>query len=477
MGMKSVIANMLAGKEIRSIVEERIKEERLEGGAGWCEKEEQEDRDWRRLTNRDVKQFDPLDQWKMHKICYWLYDKNGLAHRIVERYKDFVVGDGAKVWSPDSQVDDIVQSAWHRNEWEIKQYQKMMELSLYGEQAYPAFVNPTNGDVRLGYIDPTIIHSVLTSQQNAEKRTGFVAEFKDSTIGKDFEIINEDENPASPTYGLLVGKSFFFTVNSVSNAPRGRSDLFPIADSIDAYEQFLFNLGERADILTRIIYDILFEGLTDDEVKKKLKEFTPPRSNEIFGHNQKTTLTMKTPELGGQDFTTTAKLFLNHILGGAGFPGTWFSSGEGLTKGTAMLMDMPTKKQLKSRQRVFKWMIQYIMRHQVHQKIIYKQLPIEKKDAEIVVELPKIEEKDLVEVASALASTTNSLMVAEENHWLGSDSVKRIYARIVSMLGPEVEALESETKEGIDLKLKQIYMKKKQAPVTKVNSEDEDGND
>jgi hypothetical protein len=73
-------------------------------------------------------------------------------------------------------------------------------------------------------------------------------------------------------------------------------------------------------------------------------------------------------------------------------------------------MDLPTKKQLKTRQGYFRWMLKRIFRFQIHQAIIKKQLGPELKKVPIKINLPKIEEKEIEIISSALVSLTNSLV-------------------------------------------------------------------
>jgi hypothetical protein len=48
------------------------------------------------------------------------------------------------------------------------------ELSLYGEQCYPTFVNEIDGFVRLGYLDPAMIETVVMDPDNPEQPIGIV---------------------------------------------------------------------------------------------------------------------------------------------------------------------------------------------------------------------------------------------------------------------------------------------------------------
>ena len=108
----------------------------------------------------------------MFEICFYLYDSNPFAHRILEMTKDFVVGEGITYKAVDDEVQAVLDKFWNDpiNGWDLKQGQKVLELGLYGEQYYPTAVNEVDGFVRLGYLDPQGVFEVKTDPNNVEIR-------------------------------------------------------------------------------------------------------------------------------------------------------------------------------------------------------------------------------------------------------------------------------------------------------------------
>lgn len=459
--LRNMFMNLVLGSEISEGIKKQFSTKLKEGSISWQGNEggDNEDYGYRGLTGRDIKDLKPLDQSKMLKICFWLYDKNGLAHRIVERYTDFVVGDGITYSCESNDVKDVIDNFWldEVNQMELAQYQEIRELSIYGEQCYPTKIGEGTGKVRLLYIDPTLINDVLTDPDNAKKKIGVKFTASKFPEGKTLKIINLNEDNE-----MLEGECFYFSINNVCNQPRGRSDLFTLADQIDAYENFLFNVGERADLLTRVIIDLLVEGKDDKEIKEIVKKFNVPNSLEVFGHNEKTKLGFTVPDLGSADVTVGAKVLLNHILAGGGFPPHWFAGGEGLTRATAVSMDLPTKKQLKTRQKYFKWMLSYMFRFQIHCSVAKGKLSEDKKNEKININLPKIEEKELEIVTGSLVNLTNALMVAEEQQWITPILAEKVFKYVLSNIGMEMkeEERKEQTREMIDKKIKDIYATK-----------------
>ena len=402
-----------------------------------------EDQGWRALTEDAKRDLTPLTQERMQDIAFYLYDKNPVAHRILEMTKDFVVGEGISFTGENDKVEKVLKEFWDDpvNAWDLKQGQRVMELGLYGEQLYPVAVNEINGQVRMGYLDPSAVARVIQDPENVEiirqvKRKGSA-----TRIQKTYDVVNVDEDVKSPTYWELEGEIFFFAINKVANALRGRSDLFCLADWIDGYDQFLFNRLERSHLMNVFLWDITLEGYNQNQIDEWLKEQGLPKPASMRAHNEKVKWSAVVPELGAHDASEEAKLFRNMILGGAGFPPHWFAGGEGITRATALEMSTPVMKRLKTRQKYFKYMIELIFKFVIAQAVIHKRL---RKDVDrsFAVGLPKLLEKDVYTLSLGLKFIIGALETGMEKGWIDEKDAKRIFAYMMSQLGLEIKARE-----------------------------------
>ena len=305
---------------------------------------------YRRLTQSE-RDLSPIVQERALTLAYWLWDTNPMAKRIIELVKDFVVGEGITVQASsedDSEREDIqavIDDFWDDplNQMDIKLHQKVQELGLYGEQCYPVFVNPINGKVRLGYIDPGHIKDVIHHPENAEQAIAVVVKSKDSLGVTDswYKVLQVNEDATSGSYGRITasidgdgkptdtfevggdthtfaGYCFWFAINKVSNARRGRSDLLTLADWIDGYDQLLFNEIDRSLLLKAFLWDVTVEGATPAEILDIAKKSAPPKPDTVRYHNEKYTWQAVTPDLKTVDATNTADLILSLISTGSG---------------------------------------------------------------------------------------------------------------------------------------------------------------
>ena len=400
-----------------------------------------EDYGWRSLTAQVQRDLTPLAQKRMQEISFFLYDSNPMAHRIIEMGKEFIIGDGFRYMAKDPRVQDVLDDFWNDpdNNWNIKQDKKVLELSLWGEQCYPVYINPHNGHVKLGYLDPGLITDVRLDPSNPE-RIKEVHWSKRSKVIK-WKVINNDNRISSKTRDKLIGDCFYFSINNVSFSSRGRGDLLTLADWIDGYDQFLFARLERAFFLNNYIWDILCEGMNKKEIEEFAKGMKPPAPGSARVHNEKITYSTVETKLESADASAEAGLFKNQILSGAGYPGHWFGEGEKTTRATAQEMGLPTLKKLKSRQKYVKYMLQYIFSFVIDQKIIHGMLPKDI-DKKFVVMPSPIITKDARGLAITVDKFANAMTVAVAQTWISEDTARTAFRTFMTDLGIELHELE-----------------------------------
>ena len=420
---------------------------------------------FRRITQTE-KDFAPPAHDRNLRIAYFLYVTNPMAHRIIETVKDFVIGDGAGYHAKDERVQKVLDKFWNDpvNHMDIKQFNKVKELGLYGEQIYPVFINEFTGHVRLGYIDPLNVDQVIPDPGNPEVirsivlKTGkevLVRERNPATHRlvtvpkKELKVIHMDSNPRSPSYGRLVGECFYFAVNGVSNATRGFSDLTHLLEWIDIYDQLLFAHMERLNYLRAFVWDIQIEGAGKEEIKLKKKELqmNPPKAGAWMVHNEKEKWSAVTPDLKATEHTEEERKVKAYILGGAGLPPHWFGEGEDVNRATALAMDTPVFRMLRARQRYVRFMFEHIFRFAVDQAILKKVLPDgEELVTDVHVVLPEFSAKDETQASQTLLNLVNALTVARSQNWISDETAAKLIALVAGKFGMELDAEEEITR-------------------------------
>lgn len=438
------IGERVMGKSVAKMLSEEIKEsvkKELSELKEATSLERKGDEGYRPITETKKRDLSPLTQDRMFEICYFLYDSNPFAHRILEMTKDFVVGEGITFQAKDENVQKVLKDFWNDpvNAWELKQGRRVLELGLYGEQYYPTAINNVDGKVKMGYLDPQSVLKIETDEENVEILKKVIRKGSGGEEGKGYNVIAIDEKKNSKTMGKMVGEIFAFQINKVANSTRGRSDLFSLADWIDGYDQFLFNRLERSHLINVFLWDVELKGMKQKDIDKWLRDQSVPKPASIRAHNEYVKWNPLVPDLGAQDASEEAKLFRNQILGGAGLPPHWYAGGEGITRATALEMSTPVMKRLKTRQRYFKYMITHIFKYVIDQAIIHGKAGLtENVDKSFAVGMPKLLEKDFYTLSLGMKFVMEAITTAIDKEWIKEDSAKRIFRELMERLGLEV---------------------------------------
>ena len=388
---------------------------------------------------------------RMQQVAYYLYLVNPLAHRIVEYTKNYVVGDGVTVAADDPAVQRLLDSFWQDpvNRMDLTLPEIIKELSIFGEQCWLAAVNPVNGRVRLGYLDPAEIEAVewgeIELAAGPEGNTAVsvpVAVWRRPASGETqprrFRIVRLEEDPESATFGRLTGECFYFAINKARSASRGVSDLFAIGDYLDGYDKMLFGLIDRVGFANAFIWDVLLKGSTEEQIQEWLKDQRPPRPGSVRAHNEQVEWKTIAPDLKAQDFNEAARTIKNMNLAGAGFPEHWFAEGGNVNRATALEMGEPTLRTLLERQGCVAFMLRQVLEFVLDQAIVAGTLA-ETASRRFQVQMPEMSVRDLAKAAQALAQVGTTVVELRRAQLIDAETAQKLIASAAIQLGVEMD--------------------------------------
>lgn len=429
-----------------------------------------EDFGWRRLTgdlNRDLL---PLTQDRMIEIAYWLWETNPLAGWLVEIAMAFIIAEGLPYEAKNEDVKAVLDDFWYDplNRMDLYLPKHIRELLIFGELMLPVFTSEQTGKVRLGYIDPARIQVVYTDPENAKIVIGVQLKAGMQVLQQDLstpspvqtgtmrkgkvyktilphgaeDILSEEAQIARK--GFTDGQCFYFSINNVSNSPRGRSDYLRVADWLDGYEQFLYDYADKWPLMNVFAWDMTVNGGDQNEIDKQAKTFTK-KAGSLFAHNEKVTLDAKAPKLEALEASEGARLFRNHILGAMGYPEHWFGGGGQVNRATATEMDTPTYKMLTEKQRNVKYILESICGFVIQSARDARYLKVSDEDAAgISFITPELAQKDIAKNSTALQQITASLVSAVSSEFIDVGTARTIFAATVGFLGVEIDVDEIE---------------------------------
>ena len=336
-----------------------------------------EEAGWRRLTDDAQRDLLPMTQERMRELAAYLWEANPLANRIIELPVAYQLAEGWRITHPDPEAQrwlDLFE-ADPINLWRLKFPERVRALALFGEQAWPVFVNPMNGHTRLGYLDPAFIQDVIADPEDATTPVALLTKQDSKGRYKKYRVAyNAPESIFGPRARAIReacpdGDCFYFAVNKLAAGQRGRSDLLSLTDWLDAYDRILFGEGERAEALRAFVWSVSLAGATKEEVEARCRDIAPPKPGAVRVHNDREVWTAVTPDLQAADASTLARLLRNHILGGATIPEHWIGGGGDVNRSTGDSMGEPTLKVWTMRQTVLRHMLVEVGTWVIHSRL------------------------------------------------------------------------------------------------------------
>lgn len=412
-----------------------------------------DDDNWRSLSGDAKRDLSPITQKRMRDMALYLWETNLLANRLIELPLGYILGEGVKLHCDNDDSQVILKRFWRDpiNQMDLKLNKKARELAIFGEQLYPTFVNEHTGHVRLGYVDPALIETVVVDPDNSEQPIGIVTCKDRKGVARRYKIIvNGPEDVFSRRTQEIRktfndGEAFYFTINDLSNGRRGRSDLLAQADWLDGYDQFLFGELDRAQFMRAFLWDVELKGATPEEVAARAKTISPPSPGSVRVHNDSEVWHAVTPDLKAQDSTTNASLFRNHVLGGGTIPEHWYGGGGDVNRAVGAEMGEPTFKMFSMRQKTLKHILEsigiYVLR-QAALKAGGSEPDLEDERFEVEAIFPEMTAKDTSKYAAALQQVVVGASIAVEKGLMTEETAIKLINAIAGRLGIEIDASE-----------------------------------
>ena len=412
---------------------------------------------WRKLSgdgiaNMNDRDLAPMAQERMQKVAEYLWQSNLLANRLVELPLAYLLAEGVALQCKDEDHQKLLNAFWSDpiNNWPLKLMPRVRALGLLGEQCYIAHVNEGNGFVRLGYLDPRQIATVVTDPGNAEQPIGVVTKrdsrgktykYRVVVLGEDAELFSEQAQRIR-TEDFTDGECLLYQLNKFPNGSRGRSDLLGQIDWLDAYDNFLFNELDRIDYLRAFVWDVTLQGADQDTIDKFDKDFKPPAPNSTFVHNDSTKLEAKSPSLQSADTSQSARLIRNHVLGGSTTPEHWFGGGGDVNRAAASEMGEPTFKIYSVRQNYLKLMLEEIGRYVLWQAARAQgKTPDWAEDAwQVTAVFPELVNRDVTKFAAALAQLVTAVIQMIDAGLLTEETALKVVADVAQRFGQDFDA-------------------------------------
>lgn len=401
-----------------------------------------DDYQYRRLTgsgqNSQRRDLTPLQQDRMLEICWYLWEQNAFARRLVTLMTDLILGDGITVEATDERIQEVIDQVWNHRVNILKERNPEFHnsLSVNGELALTVAVNPITGIPQLGFIDPYQIKNVETVPDNVLIPDVLVLKSGAGQDERRLKIVRE--NPAT---GLLEGDVIFRGINKLPNSLRGRSDLSTLADWLDLYDNYMFAEVERLNLLSAFVWDYKIDGADPIVIADKLKKFPKPRPGQIFAHNEKESLDARTPDLKAADRSEAGRMLRVHIAGAFGFPLSYLGEGDSnratIEGQNDVLMKTPAR-----RQKEFASIIDMVIRFTIEQTTTKNPALFRDASPAYRIRMPEIAAKDIARAGAVLTSVVTAMDTAMANSTASRQLAATVLVAMLKQLGVDADTQE-----------------------------------
>ncbi|SRR5579883_344833 len=401
----------------------------------------EEDYYWRRLSdNWYLKDVQPSVYLELHNECYEAYNANPLANTIVEMITNFTLGRGVLVSASNRRVQRVLDAFWRDpdNRMDARIYDICTELSIYGEQFIRFFVNPIDGSVKIGQIDPSTIDEIETDPDNIEKPL----RFHQRPVGPASSVPGD---PSPTQRGVLETEGRWFeagrevvqfAIHKVSNAKRGRSDLATLLPWLRRYKDWLTDRVRLNKYRTAFLWDVKLQGADAKTIDLKRMQYAyPPEPGSLIIHNESEIWSAVRPEISANDAESDGRALKLMIAAGAGVPEHFLADGDNANRATAAEMNLPTLLKFERRQQVMEHLLRTILDRVILEAKRAGTLPAGV-DAAYTITFPELKAGDNLVLAQATATMVNALSSAKAQGWVSDETAMRL---LFQFAGEEVD--------------------------------------
>lgn len=447
------IANYILSKIKESNPFKRTQEQSVPEFAGASGLTIDPDEDLFRRLSQTTRDKDPLTYERSVNISYWMYSRNGFYKRLIDISLQAIASAGVKMVTEDETIQEAWEEFWGKpitgiSNWFFKD---MKEVSLSGEADWPLAMNPINGDLEIGYVDPLNVKHIKMLPGNV--RVPDKLFMKDRMMqadnsGKVFDIVKSQ-------FGLLVGELIHFPINKPVNASRGLPALLAVIDHVDLYDQVFFNEAERILMKKLFIWDVKRTGSDDatntEWIRKQFPGGQPPKAASVRVHNENEEWNEVSPSMDSSDSSEGIRMIRQGTAGGAGYPDFFFGWGGDVNVATAREMLGPTMWMIEWQQTEIVGFLTELFSVQLqawdHRKHLESGL-VKSEGAKWEIKANKAFPKGFVVQAQAFSQVSGAIAGAEASGIIGKKTATKMFVDSANELDYNLNL--SEVQEEID---------------------------
>lgn len=320
------------------------------------------------------KDMDAAKHGKLRNLCESAATSHPLAKKALRMKRNFVCQEGFKLeacyegdpvsvngetLSPEQIrecVQDYLDAHWEIN-WEGKLESRVESLAVVGE--FAAWMPPADsetGQFRLGVIDSQFIDSITPDPLNIERAEAIklsqALEFQ--VCGKkaarsQIEIVEKCWRT-----NRYTGEMLYLGINTLGTRHRGMSDLTPVIDYLDVFDQLVWTEAERVKALRSMMFHYKMIGEKSEEtIKRKQAEMrrNPPPPGSWIVSNESVGISEICPNINTAPTLEYIKFIFGLCAGCLDLPEHFYYSAGNVNRASAREMTDPVYAGVRDRKR------------------------------------------------------------------------------------------------------------------------------
>jgi hypothetical protein len=360
----------------------------------------------------------------------------------------FVLGKGVTIAAREAETQRVLMDFWNDadNHMETRVYALCTELSLYGEQFVRFFVSPYDGRVKIRQIDPSIIDQIETDPDDIETPLRFHRRPMGPSAtqpGDPAPVTGKDQHSFEGEWFAAGKEVVQFTINKVSNAKRGKSDLATLLPWLRRYKDWLTDRVRINKYKGAFLWDVRLQGADRKTIERKKAEYAyPPEPGSVIIHNEAEEWSAVKPEINASEAAEDGRAIKLMVAVGAQIPEHFLSDGSNGNRATASEMGLPTFLKFQRRQYVMRAMLRTILDRVLLEARKAGRLA-EEIDAQYDIVFPEIDVADHQTLATATQMLVTALTTAKAQGWVSDETAMRL---LFQFAGEEVDVSEEQAR-------------------------------
>lgn len=403
----------------------------------------EEDYGWRPLTTSlGAHQMRIPPQDKILQMVNWLWASTPFGRKIPSHLASIILGRGVKIIAENEAVQNLINDFIALNRWNSLRRQRLEDLIIDGELFLPIYKSEGDGMFRLGYIPPENVKEVFYEDSFLPDVPTKIQVY-DPVLREhvEYQVVRFNDQTE-----LWEGEVFYLAINKRTKMTRGLSDLYHLADYIDAFDELMFSEIDRTLMLRYLIWHVKLIGADEHTIRAwKERHKSPPKPGSVIISNENEEWKAISPDLKMGDISTLADLVISYIATGASMSKAFLNATEEMNRATVAALsdpDTPFAKFIEGRQELWKNFEYEIFSYLIQESKRPDITELGESEKKFTIIIDPVAKKDVHKGAETLQKVTMTLLNGLQTGMITPKTAAKVFLSSLKEIGYDIDVNE-----------------------------------